>query len=68
MEIQVYNSNSDLVFKGQAEDFLFNNSCDTELEIELNQLELSHDDEITFYCEQTDMEYTIEKNLELIYD
>ena len=68
MQIQIYDSNSILVFRGDCEDWLFKHNCDTELEIALNQLELSHNDEITFYCEQTDTEYTIEKVLELIYD
>lgn len=68
MQIQIYDSNSILVFRGECEDWLFKHDCDSELELALNQLELSQDDEIIFYCEQTDMEYTIEKDLELIYD
>ena len=61
MEITVYNSNSEMVFQGDAEDFLFNNSCDDELEIALDKLSRYGMEEVKFYCSETDEEYTIIK-------
>ena len=68
MKIKITNENGNLVFEGLAEDWLFNNSCDSELEIALNQLEQSRSGSIEFYCEENDTLYLIEKILELIYD
>lgn len=53
------------IYVGDADEFLFNNDCDVELEIALNKLEFV--DKVTFesFLGET---YEIEKELDLIYD
>lgn len=67
MEIQIRKGNQE-IYLGDADEWLFNNSCDSELECVLNELEQSNLNSIEFYCEETDENYTIEKLLSLIYD
>lgn len=67
MEIQIRKGNQE-IYLGDADDYLFNNSCDSELESVLNELEQSNFNSIEFYCEETDESYVIEKLEVLMYE
>ena len=43
MQITVVDENMETIFEGDADDYLFDNDCDTDLEILLNNLETKKD-------------------------
>ena len=61
MQITITNENGNVVFNGEADDFLFQQDNDTELELMLNALDYANVSEVYFG------ELCIEKVLELIY-
>lgn len=61
MQITITNENGNVVFNGEADDFLFQQDNDTELELMLNALDYANVSEVYYG------ELCIEKVLELIY-
>lgn len=66
MKIRVMNEGNE-IYLGDADEFLFANDNDEEIEIALNRLELEHLEKVSIYGNLGDV-FDIYKEIDLVYE